>query len=64
MKKAISIIFSILFVTGVFAQNNDINLLRDINLHRNKGLDGTFKFITSSATPVSIAAPVSILSIA
>ena len=64
MKKTIStfakikiwvLLFSISFVN---AQNVDINLLRDINNGRNKNLDPTFKFITNSAAPVSIGAPI------
>ncbi len=64
MKKSFIIICSLLFANGIFAQNIDINLLRDINIHRNKSLDGTFKLITNSADPVSIAEPVSVISVA
>src|ERR1035437_1053977 len=39
------------------AQNVDINLLRDINLHRNRSLDGAMKAITNYDYPVSIAIP-------
>lgn len=35
----------------------DINILRDINLCRNKSLDGTWKVITNYDFPVSIAIP-------
>ena len=49
------LLFSMSFVN---AQNVDINLLRDINIGRNKNLDPTFKFITNSAAPVSIGAPI------
>lgn len=41
-----------------FAQNMDINLLRDINVNRNPKLDKPFLGITHSAAPLSIAAPV------
>ena len=41
----------------VSGQNMDIDLLRDINLHRNKHLDGTMKAITNFDYPVSIAVP-------
>jgi len=40
------------------AQNADIRLLREINLHRNQSLDKSFKFITNSITPVLIGAPI------
>jgi len=39
------------------AQNSDIDLLRDINVHRNKSLDGAWKAITNYDYPVSIAIP-------
>jgi membrane-associated phospholipid phosphatase len=50
-------------VSFVNAQNIDINILRDINLNRDKSLDPTFNFITKSASPVSIATPIIIYSI-
>ena len=46
-----------------FSQNADIDLLREINVNRNKALDGTFSFITNSVTPVTISAPVLITGI-
>lgn len=45
------------------AQNIDIRLLREINLHRNTSLDGTFKFISNSAAPVTFATPVILYSV-
>lgn len=55
-----SILFlSLLFVSGVGAraQNIDIDVLRDVNLNRNKSLDGTMKVFTQSALPMSAALP-------
>lgn len=49
------------FPLQLFAQHADINMLKDINLGRNKNLDNTFKFITNTTDPVSIAAPLSVL---
>ena len=46
-----------------FSQNIDINLLKEINLKRNKSLDPSFRFITNSASPISIGAPILIYSI-
>jgi membrane-associated phospholipid phosphatase len=46
---------------SVCAQNPDINLLRDINLSRNKSFDPSFKLISQSATPVSVSLPISFL---
>jgi len=44
-----------------FAQNWDIDLLKQINLERNKSLDPSFKFITNSVSPMSIGAPIAVL---
>ncbi len=41
-----------------FSQNADIDLLKDINLNRNRSLDGTFRFFSGSAAPVSFGTPV------
>lgn len=38
-------------------QNADIDLLRDINVHRNRGLDNTMLLITDYDYPVSLAIP-------
>ena len=43
--------------TNLYCQNWDIDLLRHINLDRNRSLDGTFRLITNSTTPVSIGVP-------
>lgn len=61
--KAICLI-TFLFITSFLnAQNLDINILRDINLHRNKSLDRTFKNITNSVSPVSFATPIIVYSV-
>ena len=43
--------------TNLYCQNWDIDLLRHINLDRNRSLDGTFKFITNSTSPLSFGVP-------
>lgn len=62
--------FSRLFFSFVFflscnqnllAQNNDIELLRKINLQRNTHLDGTMKFISNTEAVIGIGVPVSIV---
>ncbi len=53
--------FFTLFLVSVFsleAQNVDIDLLRNINLNRNRNLDKTFIGITNSAAPLSIGLPI------
>ncbi len=51
------VVFILLFPFSGRGQNMDIDLLRDINLHRNRSLDGLMKGITTFDYPVSIAVP-------
>jgi membrane-associated phospholipid phosphatase len=44
-----------------YAQNADITLLRKINVHRNSKLDNSFRFLTHTVTPVSLALPFSMI---
>lgn len=57
MKKYLFILFFFPFISG-YSQNLDIRLLRDINLHRNTHLDGTFKTISATASPFAFGTPV------
>ncbi len=57
-----SILF-FLFTFNGFAQNLDVNLLKEINVNRNTNLDAGFNFITNTAKPLSIATPVIFYSI-
>lgn len=51
-----------LSLTGpTLAQNPDINLLRQANLHRNPALDGTFRAVTNSVGPIAFGGPVLLL---
>jgi membrane-associated phospholipid phosphatase len=57
MKKCLLIL--LLFPSiSIYSQNIDIDLLKDINLNRNKHLDGTFRTITNSAAPLAFGVPV------
>lgn len=58
------LLFGILMISMLYgrAQNEDIQLLRDINLHRDRGLDGSFKFITNSSGIISATTPVALIS--
>ncbi len=58
LKKLSSILICFLFINSSYAQNIDINILKDINLGRDRSLDGTFQFFSDSAAPVGIGAPV------
>lgn len=60
MKKCLTIL--LLFpVISIYSQNIDIDILKDINLNRNKQLDGVFRVITNSAAPVAYAVPILLL---
>ena len=50
-------------VSFINAQNIDINTLRDINVNRNTSLDPTFKVVTHSVLPVSVATPILIYTV-
>lgn len=53
------LLFALLFLSATsYSQNLDIRILRQINEHRNIHLDGTFKTISNSVSPISIAAPI------
>lgn len=58
MYKNLFLIVLIFFLTIANAQNVDINLLRYINLTRDRSLDPFFIFITNSVTPICIATTV------
>jgi membrane-associated phospholipid phosphatase len=47
-------------VSRVSVQNTDINLLRDINLNRNKKLDPAFRILTYSMMPAIVATPITL----
>ncbi len=63
MKKNVTYFLLLLFSANCFSQNADIDLLKEINLNRNKSLDPTFRFITNTATPLSFATPVIVFSV-
>jgi membrane-associated phospholipid phosphatase len=58
MTKKITFCFLFLFITTIcFAQNWDIDLLKEINLHRERSLDHLFKIITDYAAPLAYCIP-------
>ena len=64
-KKIPITLLSVFLFSGGFvnAQNADIEILRKINISRNVKFDPTFKFISTTVTPVSIGAPLVIYGI-
>jgi len=59
MRYFLLFLFLIFFTyDAAYTQNADINLLKQINLHRNKSLDPTFRFISNTVLPLAIAVPV------
>ncbi len=63
MKPKLILVFSFfcLLFTKSSSQNADINILRDINLNRNKNLDGTMRFISNTVAPIGFAVPVGLM---
>lgn len=59
----VNLIILLFCMTFVNAQNIDIAILRDINIGRNKNLDPTFKLVTNSSVPFSVATPIIIYSV-
>ncbi len=57
-KKYYLLIVLCLLLVPVQSQNIDINILKDINLNRNRQLDGVFIGVTNSVTPLVIGTPV------
>ena len=60
MKRIFFFLFLFSMCFSAFAQNTDIDILRKINLGRNKKLDNTFVFISNSTAPLSILTPISV----
>jgi membrane-associated phospholipid phosphatase len=60
LKKNVLILSVLLFCcqSNILAQNPDIDLLKNINLNRNRSLDGTFKLIANSTGAIAIGTPV------
>ena len=58
MKKAFLFILLVLLASYCFAQNWDIDLLKNINLHRDRSLDTLFKIVTDYAAPLAYSVPV------
>ena len=63
IKICFAIFLSIFLFAFAQAQNIDIDLLKNINLNRNTSLDGTFRGITNSASPIAYGLPVILLGI-
>jgi membrane-associated phospholipid phosphatase len=61
MKYILTLFFAFASLHSAISQNLDIDLLKQINLNRNRDLDPTFRFISNSVTPIAIAAPVALL---
>jgi membrane-associated phospholipid phosphatase len=50
--------FLCVFASPANAQNADINLLKELNLHRDKNLDGGMKAVTNSVYPIASVIPI------
>lgn len=59
MMKNISLVILFVLLPGFcFAQNWDIDLLKHINLHRDRSLDMAFQIVTDYAAPLAYSLPV------
>lgn len=56
-----SLLIFIFLGTSLCAQNADINLLKNINLHRNANSDNTFIGLSNTVAPASVIVPAGIL---
>lgn len=56
--KYCSVVAALCVAAGASAQNADIDLLKQINIGRNKGLDAGMQTVTNSVYPISAAFPV------
>jgi membrane-associated phospholipid phosphatase len=62
MTKITTIFFTLFLISfSPFAQNLDIDILKDINQDRNQNLDKPFNSISKSVYPLSVAFPISLL---
>lgn len=50
-------LFLLVFTVAGHAQHMDIDLLKDIHMRRDKGLDGTMKAVTDATYPMCMAIP-------
>ncbi|MDB5252584.1 MAG: hypothetical protein JWP27_1753 [Flaviaesturariibacter sp.] len=65
MKRRLSLLLCLVLATAVsLAQNPDIDLLRRLNLHRNRSLDSVLIAITESAAPLAYSLPLLLLLVA
>lgn len=59
MIKATFTFFTVFLLSlNLFAQNADIDLLRNINVNRNQNLDKPLKIVSESVYPISLATPI------
>ncbi|RYU95514.1 phosphatase PAP2 family protein [Emticicia agri] len=63
MKNLITIIFSFLLSSHLFAQNLDIDILKDIQTNRTQNSDRTFENFSKATYPISAAIPIGILGV-
>lgn len=56
-KLKLLVIFLLFTSLKIAAQNFDIDLLKDINLNRNRSLDGTFESVSNGVSPLIVGVP-------
>lgn len=63
MKKLLSLILTFLLSFQVFAQNLDINILKDVQSNRTQNSDRIFETFSKATYPISAAIPIGILGV-
>ncbi len=60
-KYTLTLLLAFTSLRSATSQNLDIDILKQINLDRNRALDPTFKFISNSVAPIAVVTPVVLL---
>lgn len=63
MKSIFSLVFTLWVSVGLYAQNIDINILKNIHTNRNQNLDHTFETFSKATYPISAAVPIGLFGI-
>lgn len=63
MKELFIVVFTFFLSFNLFAQNIDINLLKDIHTNRNQNLDHAFENFSKATYPISAAIQIGILGV-
>jgi membrane-associated phospholipid phosphatase len=63
LKITITFVTSLVLSFNLFAQNIDIDLLKNININRNQNIDHSFDILSKTSYPVSLAIPIGLFGV-